>query len=619
MDEASKELMQESIEEPSLHADSGSKCRRAVSLDERRANLVSNVPFDAKRDPKESDAFDTSRQREGFDVIDGISVKQRVASADIALEESDEEPISKEPVYKLTLNGIVFVKNVVETEVDGIEKSGSFDLSSLKNFWKRKFKKNLSPEMKKTINDLDDHRPYFTYWVTTVQILVLVVAVFAYGFGPFGFTRSHEKGLVLVTSLSLQQVEYYQPQNPFVGPRAADLIHLGAKFAPCMRKDKLIFEHILEMRAYENETACCIRNDESGCVQTEKDKCSPLLSTWHRWSINVRESPPIQVKGSSRPRTSGSVCGQDPRFCEEPASAPPYEWPDDITQWPICRKPIRWNIREHNHMTCDLIGRPCCIGINGQCQITTRDHCDFLRGYFHEEATLCSQVSCLEDICGMIPFYSRDSPNQFYRLFISLFIHAGFFHLFITFLVQFYIMPDIEKLTGSTRIAIIYLVSGIGGNLASAIFVPYRAEVGPSGSQFGLLACLIVEVINSWEIIEKPKKTILKLLAIAGFLFVFGLLPWVDNYAHIFGFFIGFLLSLALLPYLTIKPYQKQLKITLIISSLFGVAVLFVLLFVLFYVFPVYECSWCQYFNCIPITDDWCADQDIKVKREDVL
>ena len=43
-------------------------------------------------------------------------------------------------------------------------------------------------------------------------------------------------------------------------------------------------------------------------------------------------------------------------------------------------------------MTCEIRGRPCCYGIQGECKITTREHCDFLRGYFHEDATLCSQV-----------------------------------------------------------------------------------------------------------------------------------------------------------------------------------------------------------------------------------
>lgn len=50
-------------------------------------------------------------------------------------------------------------------------------------------------------------------------------------------------------------------------------------------------------------------------------------------------------------------------------------------------------------------------------------------------------------------------------------------HLSITILVQYFLMRDLEKLTGALRIGIIYVVSGVAGNLASAIFVPYRAEV----------------------------------------------------------------------------------------------------------------------------------------------
>lgn len=50
-------------------------------------------------------------------------------------------------------------------------------------------------------------------------------------------------------------------------------------------------------------------------------------------------------------------------------------------------------------------------------------------------------------------------------------------HLLITVIIQYLIMTDLEKLVGALRISIIYIMSGVGGNLASAIFVPYRAEV----------------------------------------------------------------------------------------------------------------------------------------------
>lgn len=54
----------------------------------------------------------------------------------------------------------------------------------------------------------------------------------------------------------------------------ADLVHMGAKYSPCMRKDKLIFENIQAENAMENNTACCIMNDKSSCVQTTKEACS---------------------------------------------------------------------------------------------------------------------------------------------------------------------------------------------------------------------------------------------------------------------------------------------------------------------------------------------------------
>lgn len=37
-----------------------------------------------------------------------------------------------------------------------------------------------------------------------------------------------------------------------------------------------------------------------------------------------------------------------------------------------------------------------------------------------------SQVNCLGKVCGLINFMDEDHPDQFYRLWLSLFLHAGF-------------------------------------------------------------------------------------------------------------------------------------------------------------------------------------------------
>ncbi|XP_034180503.2 rhomboid-5 isoform X3 [Osmia lignaria lignaria] len=502
------------------------------------------------------------------------------------------------------------------------------------------FRKSVSqnPDVRKQLDDFEDNRPYFTYWITTVQILILIISLACYGFGPVGMDLSHRSGLVLVTSLSLQQVDYQEPANFWFGPRAADLIHLGAKFAPCMRRDIKILKEIDVWRERERDTACCIRNDDSGCVQSSKADCSVrglrstatnTISTWKKWG-----------PGDSGPggRISGSVCGLDPKFCDAPASIAPYEWPDDITKWPICRKtnsfnqrfsrngsqrgnvnfPVgRYKDKMAEHMVCEVIGHPCCIGIHGMCRITTKEYCDFVHGYFHEEASLCSQVECLHDVCGMIPFLHPEWPDQFYRLFTTTFLHAGILHLCITLLVQYFLMRDLEKLTGSFRIALIYFIGALAGNLASAIFVPYRAEVGPAGAHFALLATLIVEVLHCWPMLKHPRRALSKLIFTLFALLILGILPWVDNYAHLFGFIFGFLAAYALMPFISFGHYDRRRKIWLIWICLILIVVLFALLLTLFYNVPVYECEVCKLFNCIPFTRDFCASQNINFKREE--
>ena len=46
-----------------------------------------------------------------------------------------------------------------------------------------------------------DHRPYFTYWVTFVQVAILFISLIMYGFGPIGvdlYKRQNMVGLVLL-------------------------------------------------------------------------------------------------------------------------------------------------------------------------------------------------------------------------------------------------------------------------------------------------------------------------------------------------------------------------------------------------------------------------------------
>ncbi|KAM7381970.1 hypothetical protein PAMA_012706 [Pampus argenteus] len=469
----------------------------------------------------------------------------------------------------------------------------------------RTYRKRIDSFVKRQIEDMDDHRPFFTYWITFVHLLITILAVTIYGIAPVGFSQHETVDSVLRNKGVYENVKFVQQQNFWVGPSSESLIHLGAKFSPCMRQDQEIHQLIQEKRDRERESGCCVRNDRSGCLQTLQEECSSTLAVWVKWPQHP--SAPY-LNGTLRQH--GAVCHQDPRICLEPASVSPHEWSDDITKWPVCTRYHFGNHTNLPHIDCTITGRPCCIGTKGRCEITSREYCVFMQGYFHEEATLCSQVACMDDVCGLLPFLNPEIPDQFSRLWLSLFLHAGILHCLVSVLFQMTVLRDLEKLAGWLRISIIYILSGITGNLASAIFLPYRAEVGPAGSQFGILACLFVELFQSWQILERPWRAFAKLLGISVFFFSFGLLPWIDNFAHICGFVSGFFLSFAFLPYISFgrsDMYRKRLQICVFLLVFIG---LLATLAVLFYVYPV-KCEWCEYLTCIPITDKFCEKYDL--------
>ena len=62
-----------------------------------------------------------------------------------------------------------------------------------------------------------DHRPYFTYWVTFVQVAVLFISLIMYGFGPIGVDLYKRQNMVILSVI--QAVPF---TKTCVGPGACD-------------------------------------------------------------------------------------------------------------------------------------------------------------------------------------------------------------------------------------------------------------------------------------------------------------------------------------------------------------------------------------------------------------
>jgi hypothetical protein len=99
----------------------------------------------------------------------------------------------------------------------------------------------------------------------------------------------------------------------------------------------------------------------------------------------------------------------------------------------------------------------------------------------------------------------------------------------------------------AVRIGAIYVLSGVGGAVLSSLVVRNRVTVGASGALLGLLGAMLSELLTNWTIYTNKAAAVATLLSVAAVNLVLGVLPHVDNLAHIGGFLAGFLLGFVVL------------------------------------------------------------------------
>ena len=83
-------------------------------------------------------------------------------------------------------------------------------------------------------------------------------------------------------------------------------------------------------------------------------------------------------------------------------------------------------------------------------------------------------------------------PEQFWRIFAAIFIHIGLEHFVVNMLTLYFLGRQIEAIFGSWKFLILYLMSGVMGNLFVIYFLPESLAAGASTSLFGLFASVVV-------------------------------------------------------------------------------------------------------------------------------
>jgi membrane associated rhomboid family serine protease len=85
------------------------------------------------------------------------------------------------------------------------------------------------------------------------------------------------------------------------------------------------------------------------------------------------------------------------------------------------------------------------------------------------------------------------AQGEYYRLFTAMFVHYGILHLLMNMYALWILGRDLERALGPLRFAGLYLLAGLGGNVAAYLFAaPNVPTAGASTAVFGLMAAIFV-------------------------------------------------------------------------------------------------------------------------------
>ena len=137
----------------------------------------------------------------------------------------------------------------------------------------------------------------------------------------------------------------------------------------------------------------------------------------------------------------------------------------------------------------------------------------------------------------------------YYRLFTSMFLHFGIDHLANNMVMLGAIGWNLEYEIGKIKFLIIYLGSGLAGNILSAfgdlMTGEYAVSAGASGAVFGIIGALLYVVIRNKGQTGTISGRGLVFMVILSLYYGFTS-SGVDNLAHIGGLIAGFVLGVLL-------------------------------------------------------------------------
>ncbi|GAA1748211.1 rhomboid family intramembrane serine protease [Luedemannella helvata] len=142
-------------------------------------------------------------------------------------------------------------------------------------------------------------------------------------------------------------------------------------------------------------------------------------------------------------------------------------------------------------------------------------------------------------IVGTTPAGVAD--GEFYRLFTAMFLHYGVVHLLLNMWALWIFGRALEAALGPARFLALYLLAGLGGNVAAYLFQPEALTAGASTAVYGLFGALFVVLKR----LRRDTSSLIPIIVI-NVVFTFAAAGRVSIAGHLGGLAIGTLVALGL-------------------------------------------------------------------------
>ncbi len=149
---------------------------------------------------------------------------------------------------------------------------------------------------------------------------------------------------------------------------------------------------------------------------------------------------------------------------------------------------------------------------------------------------------------------------QPWRFVMAVFLHGGILHIAFNMWFLMDVGPQIEELYGSARYLFVYVVTGIGGYVASSMVGHF--SIGGSGALMGLIGVLLAMTTGrrsaGMQMLRSRLIYFIIYIAVIGYI-----MHAVDNWAHGGGLVTGFILGKILTDRPPATPEERKLAYAL--------------------------------------------------------